>query len=399
MKNTITFIAIILLMVGLNNAIVSSPDGAPSGYAFDKASSYKTCAYSGCHSGTTVTADTSIAKITSNIPSTGYVPGVTYTFTASVNKPTYNRFGFQASPQDSLGNYKGTMIVTNSTKTKITGTKYITHTTSGNSQSSWSWDWTAPALGSGQVRMSGALMAANNNGGTSGDSVYKVSTIINECFKAPTGIVATPKGTSVAISWTKNTCATGYKIMYHAVGATTWKYITLPDTATKNIYNLTYSTNYEYAIAAINGTTISAYSTMKYFTTLCECTQPAYYLDSLTKTSNRFNWTDDSCGVRYKIQYKKSTATYWTTKIVGDTVNQYTISPLVGGTTYVWQFRKECNASGTYGSAWMTGAFTTPLQRQLVKITDIFGNESEIILGKLLLYYYNDGSVERIISQ
>ena len=134
MKKTLLFVAIILFLVGLTHNIISSPDGAPSGYAFDKASSYKTCAYSGCHSGTAVTADTSIAKITSNIPSTGYVPGVTYTFTATVNKPVNVRFGFQASPQDSLGNYKGTMIVTNSTKTKITGTKYITHTTSGNSQ-------------------------------------------------------------------------------------------------------------------------------------------------------------------------------------------------------------------------------------------------------------------------
>ena len=84
MKNTITIIAVILFTIGLTHSIISSPDGAPSGYAFDKASSYKTCAYSGCHSGTAVTADTSIAKITSNIPSTGYVPGVTYTFTATV---------------------------------------------------------------------------------------------------------------------------------------------------------------------------------------------------------------------------------------------------------------------------------------------------------------------------
>lgn len=397
MKKILLALTMILFLVGLTHSIISSPDGAPSGYAFDKASSYKTCAYSGCHSGTAVIADTSIAKITSNIPSTGYVPGVTYTFTATVNKPTYNRFGFQASPQDSLGNYKGTMIVTNSTKTKITGTKYITHTTSGNSSSSWSWNWIAPALGSGQVKVSGALMAANNNATYTGDSVYKVSVIINECFKAPTGIVAIPKGTSVTINWSKIGCATGYKIMYHAVGATTWKYITLPDTATKNIFGLTYSTNYEYAIAAINGTTISSYSAMKYFTTLCECTQPTWYLDSLTKTSNRFNWTDDSCGVRYKIQYKKSTASFWTTKIVGDTVNQYTISPLVGGTTYVWQFRKECNASGTYGSAWITGAFTTPLQRQLVKITDIYGNPTEEIPNKMLIYRYNDGSVEKKI--
>jgi len=397
MKHTLTFIAIILFTLGLTHSIISSPDGAPSGYAYDKASNYRTCATSGCHSGTAVFADTSIAKITSNIPSTGYVPGQTYTFTATVNKPGYSRFGFQASPQDSLGNYKGTMIVTNTTKTKITGTKYITHTQSGNSQSSWSWNWVAPALGSGQVKMSGALMAANNNGGTSGDSVYKVGVLINECFKAPTSIVSVPKGTSVTINWVKNTCATGYKIMYRAVGSPTWKYITLPDTASKTIYLLTYSTNYEYAIASINGAVLSTYSTMKYFTTLCNCTQPAYFLDSLTATSNRFNWSDDSCGVRYKIQYKKSTAAAWTTKIVGDTVNQYTISPLAANTTYVYQFRKECNSTGTYGSTWITGSFITPIPtaRIVISITDIYGNPSPEVPNKLLIYRYNDGTTEK----
>jgi hypothetical protein len=246
--------------------------------------------------------------------------------------------------------------------------------------------------------MSGALMAANNNGGTSGDSVYKVSYSVNECFKEPTNLVATFKGTSALITWTKITCATGYKIMYRAIGATTWKTITLPDTAQKNITGLTYSTNYEYQVASINGALLSTYSTMKYFTTLCNCSQPAYFLDSLTSTSNRFNWTDDSCGVRYKIQYKKSTATAWTTKIVGDTVNQYTITPLATNTTYVYHFRKECNSTGTYGSAWITGAFTTPVLKQVVvKITDQFGNITEPTSGKLLLYYYNDGTVKKIV--
>jgi hypothetical protein len=393
MKNTITFIAIILFTLGLTHSIISSPDGAPSGYAYDKASNYRSCAYSGCHSGTSVFADTTIAKITSNIPSTGYIPGQTYTFTATVTKPGYSRFGFQASPQDSVGNYKGTMIVTNTTKTKITGTKYITHTQSGNSQSSWSWNWTAPALGSGQVKMSGALMAANNNGGTSGDSTYKVSVLINECFKAPTGIYSSPKGVSVVINWTKITCATGYKIMYRAVGATTWKYITLPDTATKAIYGLTYSTDYEYAIASINGTLISEYSAMKYFTTLCNCPQPPYYLDSLTATSNRFNWSDDACGVTYKIQYKKSTATAWTTRVVGDTVNQYTIGPLTPNTTYVYQFRKQCNATATYNSTWITGSFTSG---PIIQSPDLIRTTT---VGNMKIYYYSDGSIKKVISQ
>lgn len=391
MKKTLTFIAVILFTLGLTHNLMSLPEGSPAGYANDKASNFRTCATSGCHSGTAVT--NSAASITSNIPSTGYVPGTTYTFTATVNKPSNVRFGFQASPQDSVGNYKGTMVVTNTAKTKITGTKYITHTQSGNSNSSWSWNWIAPALGSGQVKMSGALMAANNNGGTSGDSVYKVSTTITECFKYPTNLVATPKGTSALLTWTKNTCANGYKIMYRAVGAATWKYITLTDTATKSIYSLTYSTNYEYAIASINGTTLSAYSTMKYFTTLCSCLAPTYYLDSLTSTSNRFNWVDDACGVTYKIQYKKSTATAWTTRTVGDTVNQYTIGPLAPNTTYVFQFRKQCNATATYNSTWITGAFTSG---PIIQSPDLVRTT---MIGNMKIYYYSDGTIKKVISQ
>ncbi|NDB45769.1 MAG: fibronectin type III domain-containing protein, partial [Nitrososphaeria archaeon] len=121
----------------------------------------------------------------------------------------------------------------------------------------------------------------------------------------------------------------GYKIMYRAVGAATWKYITLPDTNQKTIYLLSYSTDYEYAIASINGTTLSAYSATKYFTTLCQCDLPIMVVDSIGSRALKFLWVDDSCGVRYKIQYRKSGVTFWTTKIVGDTTNIYTATNLV----------------------------------------------------------------------
>jgi hypothetical protein len=393
MKNTLTFIAIVLLVAGVTHNIISTPDGAPAGYAFDKSSSYKTCATSGCHSGTAVIADTSIAKITSNIPSTGYVAGNTYTFTATVNKPGNVRFGFQASPQDSVGNYKGTMVVTNTSKTKITGTKYITHTQSGNSQSSWSWNWVAPALGSGQVKMSGALMAANNNGSTSGDSVYKVNVTLNECFKYPTNLVGVPKGTSATITWTKNLCATGYKIMYRAVGVPTWKTITLPDTTTKTIYGLTNSTDYEYQMASTNGTTLSDYSATKYFTTYCQCDLPIMVVDSIGSTGVKFLWVDDSCGVRYKIQYRKAGAIAWTSKIIGDTTTTYIATSLKANTNYEWRYRRECNTAGTYTSVWSTiWQFTSA---PLIQVPDLIKIS---INGNMKIYYYSDGTIKKVVT-
>ena len=401
MKNTLTFIAVVLFTLGLTHNLMSLPEGSPAAYANDKASNFRTCATSGCHSGTAVT--NSAATITSNIPSTGYVPGTTYTFTATVNKPGYVRFGFQASPQDSVGNYKGTMIVTNTTKTKITNTKYITHTQSGNNQSSWSWNWTAPALGSGQVKMSGALMAANNNGGTSGDSVYKVSVTLNECFKSPTNLVGVPKGTAVTLSWTKNTCANGYKIMYRAVGATTWKYVTLADTNQRIIYGLTYSTDYEYAVASINGTILSSYSTMKYFSTYCQCFNPIVVIDSIGTNGVKFYMDDDSCGVRYKIQYRKVGKVAWTTKIVGDTVNTLIVTGLTANTPYEFQARRECNSTGTYYSTWnVISPFNTNLRvgynedaKTVIKTVDVLGREISPTSSGIVIYIYSDGSISR----
>jgi hypothetical protein len=242
--------------------------------------------------------------------------------------------------------------------------------------------------------MSGALMAANNNGGTSGDSTYKVSVLINECFKAPSNIVATPKGTSVTITWSKNNCANGYKIMYRAVGASTWKYITLPDTASKIIYALTPSTNYEYAIASISNTTLSTYTTTKYFTTLCQCDLPIMVVDSIGSTALKFLWVDDNCGLRYKIQYRKSGVTFWTNKIVGDTTDNWIATNLKANTNYEWRYRRECNATGTYGSVYSTIYSTTTAPSiqvpDLIKIT---------VIGDMKIFQYSDGSVKKVIER
>src|SRR5947207_15164564 len=49
-----------------------------------------------CHGGTA----TPLANlITSNVPITGYIPGDTFTITATVSDPNLIRFGFEISPQ------------------------------------------------------------------------------------------------------------------------------------------------------------------------------------------------------------------------------------------------------------------------------------------------------------
>lgn len=141
---------------------------------------------SGCHTGT---ATSSGGSITSNVPVTGYIPGTTYTITATISFAGINKFGFEVSPQGSTVTQKGTLVVTNAIETKLIGTtgKYITHKTGGTSGTgtkTWTFDWIAPVAGSGNAILYGAFVAANGNGTNSGDQVFLTSLLIQENLTA-----------------------------------------------------------------------------------------------------------------------------------------------------------------------------------------------------------------------
>ena len=140
-----------------------------------------------CHSGTANTGLGS-ASITSDAPAGEYVPGETYTITSTVDQAGISKFGFQVFvARNTAGNQSlGSVTITNSaeTHTKVSGAKrYVTQKTAGTSGSgtrSWSFDWTAPAAGSGDVTFYGAFNATNGNSGTSGDDVYTTSMTLTE---------------------------------------------------------------------------------------------------------------------------------------------------------------------------------------------------------------------------
>jgi hypothetical protein len=135
-----------------------------------------------CHGGT-ATAQT--GWITSNVPASGYIPGATYTFTATAVQVACVKFGFQISPQSITGTLLGSLIATNSTETQIVGTKYITHTATGTSAvggtKSWSFDWTAPATNIGAVTFYGAFVGSNSSNSSSGDAVYTTTLVVPAC--------------------------------------------------------------------------------------------------------------------------------------------------------------------------------------------------------------------------
>ena len=195
---------LVIAIAGIMNApdTHSRPEGAPVQASGAPADNNRTCATSGCHSGTASDRDNLIA---STVPSTGYIPGETYTMTVSITEAGISRWGFQATAQNSSGDLQGTYTLTNVGQTRLAagtgGNKYVTHTTAGNSGSTgsktWSFDWTAPDAGTGAVNFYTAVMASNNNGGTAGDLVFKDQLVLEEDLTASASSISSALSFSV----------------------------------------------------------------------------------------------------------------------------------------------------------------------------------------------------------
>ena len=156
-----------------------SSSGSPAARTGSPGDGGQTCKT--CHSGPAALSLPGL--ITSNIPTSGYVPGTTYQLTASISGAGHTKFGFQVSPQNATGTLLGTLVNTSS-QTQLVGTgKYVTHNNSGNQgagSKSWSFDWIAPAAGTGAVTFYGAFNVTNANNQSSGDSVYTSTLTVNE---------------------------------------------------------------------------------------------------------------------------------------------------------------------------------------------------------------------------
>lgn len=158
--------------------LFNSQSGGPSaGLTSSPGDNGATC--TNCHRGT---ATPTSGLITSNIPSSGYVPGQTYEVTFTITEMGLSKFGFQMTAEDASNANKGTFAATPATRIMNSGA-YIGHNASGNSGSgskAWKVNWTAPAAGTGDITFYGAGNAANGDGGTGGDIIRTSSLMVTE---------------------------------------------------------------------------------------------------------------------------------------------------------------------------------------------------------------------------
>jgi hypothetical protein len=137
-----------------------------------------------CHSGTAQSASSS--WISTNIPINGYIGGETYSITLTGVDENVVRFGFEFTAEDSNNAKVGSYSLTNTTETKLVNSdKAVTHTGNGftpdnDSSKTWTFNWTAPGSGTGNIEFYSALLAADGNMSTSGDITYLTSLEISE---------------------------------------------------------------------------------------------------------------------------------------------------------------------------------------------------------------------------
>ena len=127
----------------------------------------------------------SAATITSNIPTSGYIPNQVYTITASI-QGSNDQYGFEITSEEANfgSEKKGTFFITNNAETKLTNNnKAVTHKlggTQGSGIKTWSMDWEAPNSGTGAITFFGAFMEGNMDQSNSGDIYHSTTLSVNE---------------------------------------------------------------------------------------------------------------------------------------------------------------------------------------------------------------------------
>ncbi len=164
-KKLLIVSALILPMVFINNPINSSPGGTPGARTGSPGDGGGTCFTSGCHTGAPTET---VGILTTNVPAEGYTPNTAYTVTVTLTG-TGNK-GFQVSPQSQSGALLGSIAA--GTGNWVIG-KFVTHSTPKNTATAvWTFQWTAPAKGTGDVNFYGAFAITRN---TTKTQVLKVT--------------------------------------------------------------------------------------------------------------------------------------------------------------------------------------------------------------------------------
>jgi hypothetical protein len=147
----------------------SNSSGSPGGYTGSPLDG-KTCGTNGgCHNTPANERD----LISTNIPENGIENNTTYEVSISPSEEGIDKYGFEFMAVDE--NNQGVGLISDNATINVRGNGLrATHnvsSTSGSGGTTWTFEWTSPESLNGEILFYVASLAANNDGGTSGDKL------------------------------------------------------------------------------------------------------------------------------------------------------------------------------------------------------------------------------------
>lgn len=189
-------IAAIFTILGLifSNDIFTNASNPPTGYT--GAPSENNC--TSCHTGTAISSGTAWSSINISGMPTSYVPGTNYSLTLNGSSAATAKNGFEMVVLNSSNSSTGTLTAGTGSATSTATRVYLRQTSA--TVSSWTFNWTAPASGTGTVTFYVCFNGSNNNGTDgSGDNIYvKSFTLTEQPSNLPTATI-TPSSTAICI--------------------------------------------------------------------------------------------------------------------------------------------------------------------------------------------------------
>jgi hypothetical protein len=188
----IIFSTVLCGLYVLLSSNAAGPATAGNGIRNGAPGSNGTC--SACHGGGAGTTTAAIAlkeKATGTAANGVYKPGMVYTVTISGNNSNLAFFGFQVTAVKGTAQ-AGTFSNMGPDKhiANISGLQLVEHSTSlakTNGQYEASFDWTAPAAGTGTVTFNGIINGVNKDNNTGGDRASSIVSL-NLTEQSATGI-------------------------------------------------------------------------------------------------------------------------------------------------------------------------------------------------------------------
>lgn len=139
-----------------------------------------------CHTGSPVNT-AGMMSITSDIPNNQYTPGQIYNIAVTVASEGKTIFGLGIEALKTSNTSAGTFIITNSAETQIlnapNGRPNVTHKLNGGTATNsktFTFQWTAPVAGTGNVTFYGSGVAGNSSNSNNGDLVYTTNMVLTE---------------------------------------------------------------------------------------------------------------------------------------------------------------------------------------------------------------------------